>query len=105
MAFQVVDCDNIRESFASSGATITLGGAVPNSRAFSAELSSGDTFIGTARRGAEYSTGKFTYTSGLAGVDRADHGLASSNSNAAVSFRPEAPAKSSSIRQVGCSTN
>jgi hypothetical protein len=86
MAFQVVDCDNIRESFASSGATITLGGAVQNSRAFSAKLSSGDTFWGTARRGAEYSTGIFTYTSGSPGSIAQTTVWVSSNSNAAVSF-------------------
>jgi hypothetical protein len=86
MAFQVVDCDNIRESFASSGATITLGGAVGTSRAFSAKLSSGDTFCGTARRGAEYSTGLFTYTSGSPGSIAQTDVWQSSNSNAAVSF-------------------
>jgi hypothetical protein len=86
MAFKVVDCDNIRESFASSGTTITLGGAVPNSRAFSSELSSGDTFIGTARKGAEYSTGKFTYTSGSPGSIAQTTVWRSSNGNAAVSF-------------------
>src|SRR4051812_48448242 len=85
MAFRVVDCDNIRESFASTGTTITLGGAVANSRAFS-NLSSGDTFWGTARRGAEYSTGLFTYTSGSPGSIAQTTVFLSSNSNTAVSF-------------------
>lgn len=86
MAFKIVDGDNIRESFTSSGTTISLGGAVGTSRAFSAWLTSGDTFFGTARKGGEYSTGLFTYTSGSPGSIAQTEVWVSSNSNAAVSF-------------------
>jgi hypothetical protein len=88
MAFKIVDCDNVRESFAISSptATISLGGAVPNSRAFSSVLSNGDTFFGVARSGAQISVGIFTYTSGSPGTVAQTTVFYSTNSNTAVTF-------------------
>lgn len=86
MAHKISGLDNIRESFASTGTTITLGGAVENSRAFSAELSNGDTFWGVARKGAEFSAGLFTYTSGSPGSIAQTTVWESTNADAAVSF-------------------
>lgn len=60
-AFQVSDCDNIREVFTGANSTtITKGGAAQNARAFSAKYSSGDTFWGVARAGAEIAVGLMT---------------------------------------------
>ncbi len=85
MAFKIVDTDNVRESFATSGTTITLGGAMANSRAFSAVLADGDTFLGVARKGAEVSIGIFTYTASGGTVAQTTVWY-STNSNTAVSF-------------------
>lgn len=86
MVFRIVDCDNIRESFASTGTTITLGGAVPNSRPLSAVLSITETFYGVARKGAEVSIGIFTYNGAGANTVTQTTIFYSTNSNAAVSF-------------------
>lgn len=86
MAHKVDGCDNVRESFASTGTTITLGGAVSTYRALSAALTSGDTFWGVARKGAELSAGIFTYTSGVPGTVAQTTVFYSTNANAAVSF-------------------
>ena len=84
MAFKIVDCDNVRESFTSTGTTITAAGAVANSRALSAVLSNGDTFLGVARKGAEVSVGIFTWSTG--GSIAQTTVWYSTNANAAVSF-------------------
>lgn len=89
MAFKVVDCDNVRETFTGAASTtITLGGAAQNSRALSAVLTSGDTFWGTARGGAEISVGLFTYNGSTVAQTSVFY---SSNSNNAVSFSSGAP--------------
>lgn len=84
MAFIIRDADNVRESFTSPGTTITAAGAVANSRALSAVLSNGDTFFGVARKGAEFSAGIFTWSTG--GSIAQTTVWYSTNGNAAVSF-------------------
>lgn len=89
MAFKVADCDNVRETFTGAASTtITLGGAAQNSRTLSAVLTSGDTFWGTARGGAEISVGLFTYNGSTVAQTSVFY---SSNSNNAVSFSSGAP--------------
>jgi hypothetical protein len=84
MAFQIVDLDNIRETFTgAASATITLGGAAQNSRALSSKLTSGDTFWGVARAGAEISVGIFTYNGSTVAQTTVWY---SSNGNAATVF-------------------
>lgn len=84
MAFIIRDTDNVRESFTSTGTTITAGGAITNSRALSAVLTNGDTFLGVARKGAEVSVGIFTWSTG--GSIAQTTVFYSTNGNAAVSF-------------------
>lgn len=87
MAFIIRDTDNVRELFTSTGTTITLGGAVANSRAISsiAGIVTGDTFFGCARKGSEISVGIFTWTSSGGTVAQTTV-IYSSNANVAVSF-------------------
>ncbi len=84
--FRIIDGDNVRESFSSGGTVLSLGGAVGTSRPFSAWANTGDTFFGTIRKGAEYSTGMFTYVSGSPGFVAQTEVWVSSNANAAVNF-------------------
>lgn len=66
MAPRIDGCDRVWESFASTGTTIQLGGALPNYRSVSSipGIVTGDVIVGTACKGGEEICGKFTYTSG-----------------------------------------
>lgn len=76
--------DNIRETISGSGTTITLGGAVDTFRAISSVCADGDTIYLAARKGSEFSFGKFTYHTG--GTITQTTVVYSTNGNNAVSF-------------------
>lgn len=87
MAFQIVDCDNIRETFTGDlTAVVKLGGAAANSNAGSSKLANGDTSWWVVRAGAEFSEGVFTFNTGTPNTLTQTTVFKSSNGNAAVSF-------------------
>ena len=86
MAFILRGCDNIREGTTGTGTTVSLSGAVPNSRAFSAKLANGDTTWAVIRKGAEQWEGIATYNTGTPNTLTQTVTFQSSNSDTPVSF-------------------
>src|SRR3990167_3243517 len=82
MAFKVADC--IKETTASTGSPISLGGAASGYKAFSSFMSVGDTTVISIRNSTDFETGLWEYTSAntLTRVDVYE----STNANAAVSW-------------------
>ena len=85
--FQIVDTDNIRETFTGAASTtISLGGAAQNSNPAISKLANGDTSWWVARAGAEFSEGLFTFNTGTPNTLTQTAVWKSSNGNAPVAF-------------------